>query len=75
MMDNSVNDDNIECINWQDLVDMGIPVAPAKQLTWIVRKRRHKKEVALGENPNRLTHPGEYFPGPEGQRLPNDKSD
>ena len=27
---NHVHDDNVECINWQDLKDMGIPVAPAK---------------------------------------------
>ena len=45
LCDNHVNDENIECINWQDLVEMGLPVAPAKQLTWIVRKRRHKKDL------------------------------
>jgi hypothetical protein len=27
---NSVHDDNVECLNWQDFRDMGIPVAPAK---------------------------------------------
>ena len=29
-IDNMVHDDNIDCINWQDLKDMGIPVAAAK---------------------------------------------
>ena len=28
--DNHVHDDNVECINWQDLKDIGVPVAPAK---------------------------------------------
>ena len=45
---------------------MGVPVAPAKQFTWIVKQRRLKRE---GQEP--APHPGNYFPSPEGQFMPN----
>ena len=84
-MANKVHDDNVECINWQDLKDMGIPVAVCKQLTWIVRKRRLKKQGGQhdGTFPSsdqqrnmKVAHPGDYYPGPdEKQFMPNDYHD